>query len=140
LIDPGTNYPFITAKVSVFRILSILAFVLSLWWLFSQQVTVSTGNIFKKHKILSAWILLLLAFILSAVFGVDAYNSFWSGSERMIGIISWSSFLLSYISLVLLFSYDANKAKIFKYLILIGAGIVSISAILGYFGGFFRKL
>jgi len=113
-----------------------MVFVALLWNLFSRKANgLATLNI-KQNKILRSWVLLLLAFSLSAIFGVDGYNSFWSGNERMMGIISWLAFLGFYIVLISSFAIDKNKERIFKYLTLIGAGIVSISAILGYFDGF----
>ena len=136
LINAQTIYPFITAKVSIFRFLTVVTFVLFLWLLFSENKKVAAIFDLRKNKILGAWLLLLGAFILSAIFGVDAYNSFWSGNERMIGIISWISFLLFYVSLVFIFSIDKNKERIFKYLVLTGAWVVSVSAVLGYYGGF----
>ncbi len=134
LVGTSVIYPFIMIKATAFRLLTVIAFSVLLFIMLSQRLERKAIFDFKRNKILVAWILLLVAFSLSAIFGVDAYNSFWSGSERMIGIISWISFLLFYLSLIYVMAGDQHKKRLFQYLVLACACIVSVSAILSYLG------
>jgi len=136
-LNISVNYPFVVVKTSAFRFLVLTAFSILLYIIFLQKENRVAVFDLRKNKILGAWLLLLAAFGLSAIFGVDSYNSFWSGAERMMGIISWVSFFLLYILLVYVMASNKSKQRTFKYLVLIGAGIVSLSAIIAYFNGSF---
>ena len=85
-------FPFITGKNFFFRIVVEL---LTAFWLVKCLVDVS----WRPRKGILLWALsgLLAAVLLSTVFGVDPYRSFWSNFERMEGAITYIHIFLLFL-------------------------------------------
>lgn len=98
-------FPFVTPKVFLLRLL-VEAALASMLILFYQQPLfrgVSGGWVSK------AWIAYSIALILSAIFGVAPYHSWWSGHERMLGVFSVLHYALLFGLLIRLFrGYDGE--------------------------------
>lgn len=81
-------FPFIFPKQLFFQVVIEIIFALYLYLIFVDP----------RYRPRSSWLWLaiviyFLAMVLSAIFGVNAYHSFWSNYERMAGVISLTHYL-----------------------------------------------
>ncbi|MFA6253173.1 MAG: O-antigen ligase family protein [Patescibacteria group bacterium] len=99
IVEGNTIFPFIFSKVIFFRIIVDIAVLLFLWTLWSK----------KNKRLTFHWPdILLLVFVLwaiiSAFWGVDLQYSWWTGQERMSGLVSLLHFVAYLYLLVNVFS------------------------------------
>jgi len=95
IVDSKALFPFITTKAIFFRILVTIGLVFALWLYLLNPNTFP-----KKNYLFWALILFFLVNIISTIFSVNSYRSFWGNAERMDG--TWSLFFyLSYFFLLL---------------------------------------
>jgi O-antigen ligase len=99
IVDKSTIFPFIFSKIIFFRVIVDIAVLLFLWTLWKN----------KKEYITLRWTdILLLAFVLwsviSSLWGVDLQYSWWTGQERMSGLVSILHFVAYLYLLVNIFS------------------------------------
>jgi len=120
IVDNNVLFPFITTKALFFRILVSIGLVFALWLYLLNQ------NAFpKKNYLFLVICLFFLANIVSTIFSVNPYRSFWGNAERMEGL--WSLFFyLSYFFLLLtLFQFNPQAKKTIFYSILIVTTLIS---------------
>lgn len=99
LFDKGTIFPFIFSKIIFFRVIVDLAVLLFVWTLWKKP----------KTQLILRWPdILLLVFVLwsmlSSLWGVDLQYSWWTGQERMSGLVSILHFVAYLYLLVNIFS------------------------------------
>jgi len=121
IVDSKALFPFITTKAIFFRILVTIGLVFALWLYLLNPNTFP-----KKNYLLWALILFFLVNIISTIFSVNSYRSFWGNAERMDG--TWSLFFyLSYFFLLLtLFQFNPQAKKTIFYSILIVTTLISL--------------
>ena len=88
IVNGSFIFPYIFPKQAFFQIVVEIIFALYLWLAFKDPA----------YRPRSSWLFrALLAYfvvmILSSVFGVNTYHSFWSNYERMAGVISLGHYL-----------------------------------------------
>jgi O-antigen ligase len=121
IVDNDVLFPFITTKAIFFRILVTIGLVFALWLYLLNPNTFP-----KKNYLFLAICLFFIANIVSTIFSVNPFRSFWGNAERMEGL--WSLFFyLSYFFLLLtLFQFNPQAKKIIFYSILIVTTLISI--------------
>jgi O-antigen ligase len=121
IVDNDVLFPFITTKAIFFRILVSLGLIFSLWLYLLNPSTFP-----KKNYLFLAICLFFIANIISTIFSVNPYRSFWGNAERMEG--TWSLFFyLSYFFLLFtLFQFNPQAKKTIFYSILIVTTLISI--------------
>jgi len=121
IVDTKALFPFITTKAIFFRIL-VTAGLFLVSWLY----LLNPNTFPKKNYLFWAIFLFFLANIISTIFSVNPYRSFWGNAERMEG--TWSLFFyLSYFFLLLtLFQFNPQAKKIIFYSILFVAIMISM--------------
>jgi O-antigen ligase/tetratricopeptide (TPR) repeat protein len=81
-VNPETHFPFIIGKATVFRIIvGLMLVVWSLW------LVKSKGEQFSFTPLAKAVLAFGIIIFISALFGIDFYYSFFSGNERMEGVL-----------------------------------------------------
>lgn len=80
LYVPAVTFPFVTAKVWVFR--SIVELLIPVWL---ALLVVAPERRPKKEPLLIGIAIYGVALMLSSLFGVDFHRSFWANHERMTG-------------------------------------------------------
>lgn len=121
IVNNHTLFPFITTKAILFRILVTIGLFIAFW------IYLLNPHAFpKKNYLLLALILFLIANIISTIFSINPYRSFWGNAERMEG--TWSLFFyLSYFFLLFtLFQFKPQSKKIIFYSIVIVSIFISI--------------
>lgn len=120
VVDSSVLFPFITTKALIFRSLVSVAFFLVAW-----LYLINPGSFPKKNYLFLAIVVFFIANILSTVFSINPYRSFWGNAERMEGL--WSLFFyLSYLFLLMtLVQFAPEKKKIIFISILIVATLIS---------------
>lgn len=83
-VAKSTLYPFISFKTLMFYFFVEIVFFL---WLYALLVKREVS--FRLNIVSGAFLLFILAIILSAIFGKDPSLSFWSNYERMNGVLTW---------------------------------------------------
>ena len=122
-IDDSFVFPFITPRNFLFRLLMSLGLgVIILLWLNLKELRP------KLNWLNLAVIALLASKFLSAIFGVNFYNSFWSSYERMEGVLGWLFFGIFYF-LVLTVFRERNDWKWLYRVSLLPAIIVALYGI-----------
>ncbi len=114
IVDQGTIFPFIFPKIIFFRIIVDIAVVLFLWLCWQK----------KNYRLTLRWPdIFLLAFVLwavvSSLWGVDLQYSFWTGQERMSGLVSLFHFVAYLYLLVNVFSAK-DWLYFFRGILLVG--------------------
>jgi O-antigen ligase len=103
-IDIESYFPFIIGKATVFRI--IIGLMLIIWslWMFGRYSDKKNLAIFKNSLIKVVIIFGIIIFI-SALFGIDFYYSFFSGNERMEGVLGIWYFIAFFLVVSTTFKY-----------------------------------
>lgn len=122
IVDNNSVFPFIFSKVIYFRILLDITILLFLWYQWKN----------KSRKMSLAWPeILLLAFFLwsslTTIWGVDWQYSWWSGYERMGGLVSLAHYVAYFFILIRVFS-EKDWRYFFRGIILLGLVIFLQSA------------
>lgn len=121
LIIDSFLFPFITPRNFVFRLFMLLAAgVVVLLWLNFKELRPT-----KKDKVTWAVFAVVAAKIVSSIFGVNFYNSFWSNYERMEGLITWIFFAVFFALVVTVFRTGKEWKQLFR-VALIPAAIVAL--------------
>ncbi|MCS7200664.1 MAG: O-antigen ligase family protein [Patescibacteria group bacterium] len=134
IVDTSVLFPYITTKAIIFRILVTIGFVLALW-----LYLINPGSFPKKNFMLIAIVFFLLANILSTIFSITPYRSFWGNAERMEGL--WSLFFyLGYLFLLItLFQFAPEKKKtIFISIAIVSVIISAVQINQAFFDGIVR--
>lgn len=121
VVDSNVLFPFITTKALIFRFLVSVAFIFAVW-----LYLINPGSFPKKNYFFIALVIFFIANILSTIFSINPYRSFWGNAERMEGL--WSLFFyLSYLFLLItLFQFAPQKKKIIFISILIVSTLISL--------------
>ena len=127
LINIYTYFPFIISKATAFRLIVELMLVVWAFWLIKKKESRLYLSPLAKAVLIFGVIMLI-----SALFGADFYYSFFSGNERMEGLLGLSHFFLFFLIIATTFNY-LEIERILK--IQIGVGVLySFVAILAYSG------
>lgn len=120
VVDSSVLFPFITTKALIFRSLVSVAFFLAAW-----LYLINPGSFPKKNYLFLAIVIFFITNILSTVFSINPYRSFWGNAERMEGL--WSMFFyLGYLFLLItLFQFAPEKKKTIFISILIVTTLIS---------------
>lgn len=121
-------FPFIVPKVLLFRTIVLLMLGTYGVLLYSQSKTYSL----KLNVVVITVFLFLLSFIISTIFGVDIYKSFYDGQERMLGVLT----IIHYIVYFLILSIVIKKKEDWLELMKIFLGAGSLVMIIGFFQRF----
>ncbi|MBI4691968.1 MAG: O-antigen ligase family protein [Candidatus Terrybacteria bacterium] len=147
IVTPSLFFPFITGKNFSFRILVEIIF--SLWLVLAifdpvrsrERGSRSTSNgVDPNYRPKSAsrrtWLLIAaVAFtfvlILSTIFSVNPYRSFWSNFERMEGLLSFLHLFALFLVLTTMMNPPAGGERLWKWFFHIS---LSVSVIVGIYG------
>jgi len=115
-VDIQSYFPFVIGKATVFRI--IVGLMLIIWSLYMFGRHNDKGNlIFFKNPLIKAVIIFGIIIFISAFFGVDFYYSFFSGNERMEGVLGIWYFMAFFLIIATTFKYleieKILKAQVF---------------------------
>jgi O-antigen ligase len=131
-IDKQAYFPFIIGKATVFRIIVGLMMVVWALWVFGKQDPGLEKNKKSLSLLVKAVIIFGIIIFISALFGVDFNYSFFSGNERMEGVLGIWYFIAFFLIITTTFKY-LEIEKILK--IQLGIGVFySIVALLAYSG------
>jgi O-antigen ligase len=115
-VDIQSYFPFIIGKATAFRI--IVGLMLLIWslWMFGSRHS-EKKFIFSANSLIKAVILFGVIVFISALFGVNFYYSFFSGNERMEGVLGIWYFISFFLIIATVFDYleieKILKAQIF---------------------------
>jgi len=124
----GLFFPSVFTKTVLFRVIIELAFVL---WVF---LLIVHPRYRPRLSLLTSVVSIFFGvMLLSAIFGVDFYQSLWSGYERMMGLWTYLHLFLFFIILISVFKED-REWRLFFEGGLLSAVLVSLYGILEYFG------
>ena len=117
VVDLHTYFPYIIGKATVFRF--IIGIMLIIWSFLMFGKNRGEKSFFSKLNLLSKSVVIfgLIVFI-SALFGVNFYYSFFSGNERMEGILGIWYFIAFFLIIATTFDY-LELEKIIKGQVLI---------------------
>lgn len=115
LVDKSVYFPFITLKATSFRIIVEIMTVLWVMWLLSNEKIKKSSF----SPIAKAVVIYGIVILLSALFGIDPFFSFFSGNERMEGVFGIWHFILFFLILSTTFSSGEIK-KLLKCQVYIG--------------------
>ncbi|MDD3434491.1 MAG: O-antigen ligase family protein [Candidatus Pacebacteria bacterium] len=115
LVDRTVYFPFIALKATSFRILVEIMAIVWVMWLLSNR---DSSRPFLS-PLAKAVIIYGIVILLSALFGIDAFFSFFSGNERLEGVFGIWHFILFFLILSTTFSSEEIK-KLLKYQVYIG--------------------
>ena len=124
IVDNNVLFPFITTKAIIFRILVSIGFVLAVWLYLLTQKSFP----YKNFLLIGASVF-FLANLISTIFSVNPYRSFWGNAERMEGLWSLFFYLLCFFLFITLFQFDPKTKKTIFYSILIVTTIISVEEI-----------
>jgi tetratricopeptide (TPR) repeat protein len=131
-VNAQTYFPFIIGKATVFRIIVGLMMVIWTLWMFGKQDSSLKKNKKSLSLLVKAVIVFGIIILVSALFGVNFNYSFFSGNERMEGVLGIWYFIAFFLIIVTTFNY-LEIEKILK--IQLGIGVFySIMAISAYSG------
>ncbi len=106
-------FPFVTSKVFYFYALTQVIFGAWLVLLLFEPKYRPKPNL-----ILTALAIFLAVLFLSAILGVDFYESFWSQFDRMSGLLTWLHFFAFFITISSFFRDKKSWIKIFSFSVL----------------------
>ena len=120
---PGFFFPFITWKNFVFRI--VVEIIGSLW---ISLAILNKDYRPKFNKIFYAISAFILVGILSTIFSVDPFRSFWSNFERMEGLITYLHLFWLYLVISTVF----KKEREWIYLFFVSLGVSFFVSFYGF--------
>ena len=82
----------------------------------------------KLERVLVAFAVLIIALILSTVFGDDPSRSFWSKFERMTGLVMWLHLFALFSALIFTFKKKATWKRFFVVSVIIGC-VIAVMAL-----------
>ncbi|MDD5760867.1 MAG: hypothetical protein PHF45_02375, partial [Candidatus Pacebacteria bacterium] len=119
-VNPGSHFPFIIGKATVFRIIVGLMLVLWSFWMFggnhNNKRFISSLTLTPLTKAVLAFGIIIF---ISALFGIDFYHSFFSGNERMEGVLGIWYFIAFFLVIATTFE-RVEIEKILKTQVFIG--------------------
>lgn len=121
IVDNNVLFPFITTKAIIFRILISFGLVLVVWLYLLTQKTFPYKNL-----LFIGAVLFFIANLVSTIFSLNPYRSFWGNAERMEGTWSLFFYLLYFSFLITLFQFEPKTKKTIFYSILIVTTIISL--------------
>jgi len=86
----------------------------------------------KKTALTIAVLAFLLIWLLSAIFGVDSYLSFWGNLERMLGVLGMLHFAAFFLMLTGIFRTEKNWVSLIKISVVISS-VISLLAVIQRF-------
>lgn len=123
-------FPFVTGKALVFRLLVEVGFILfAVYWIRNKKIN------FNLSFVWWSFLALVAAIFLSAVFGVNYYNSFWSNMERAEGVLFWIHYLVYFSLLSVFFTTRKDFSLLFRSSLIV-ALVVFIYGFMQSFGLF----
>lgn len=126
-----TFFPWHFGKTILFQILAGSLLVLAL-----LDLNINRKKLFKLNWLDKSIMLLSLALIASAIFGVDFNRSFWGDQQRAQGIFTWLHFVIFYF-VIRQYYVNIKDWKILSYCVVC---IGLISCFFAWFGGYFSSL
>jgi len=96
LVLKKTIFPFVFPKVIFFRI--IVEIIFFLWLGLALYNKDFRPNL--RNPLVLTLSIFIFALVLSGIFGLDVYRSFFSNQERMTGVITWIHFWLWFLVLI----------------------------------------
>ncbi len=121
IVDNNVLFPFITTKALIFRSLVVLGLVFALW-----LYLLNPGTFPQKNYLFLAIVLFFIANLISTIFSVHPYRSFWGNAERMEGLWSLFFYLAYFFLLLTLFQFNPKAKKTIFLSILIVTTIISL--------------
>ena len=119
-VDPQTYFPFIIGKATVFRVIvGLMLIIWSVWMFGNPYKGKNKGELFSSTLLVKAVLIFGVILFISALFGIDFYYSFFSGNERMEGILGIWYFIAFFLVLATTFQY-LEIEKILKAQVIIG--------------------
>ncbi|MBI5913323.1 O-antigen ligase family protein [Candidatus Azambacteria bacterium] len=116
IVVPLFLFPFATSRGFLFQI--IVEFVFALWAVLALKNPVYRP---KKTALFLALSFYFLAVLLSTIFGLDPYRSFFGNYERMWGFFSLVHFFLFFVVCAGMFKTKEEWARIIKITLIVGA-------------------
>ncbi len=111
-------FPFITPRNFLFRLfMSLGVVVITMLWINYKELRP------KRSWLNIAVVVLVCSKFLSAVFGANFYNSFWSGYERMEGVVAWLFFGIFYFLIITVFRKREEWLWLFRIALVAALGV-----------------
>jgi uncharacterized membrane protein YfcA len=104
-VNTQTYFPFIIGKATVFRIIIGLMMIIWALWMFGKRNSDLEKNRIFLNLLAKAVIIFGIILFISALFGVNFNYSFFSGNERMEGILGIWYFIAFFSISVTTFNY-----------------------------------
>lgn len=133
IVAPQTMvFPFITPKIFLVRLLIEGALMTTLVALYQQPLLRGvSGGLLSR-----AWMVYAISLVLSVIFGVSAYHSWWSGHERMLGVYSVLHYVvLFFVGITLFRGYAGEEIagrKLYGFKVVLNAmlGMVMVLSVI----------
>jgi O-antigen ligase len=105
-VDIQSYFPFVIGKATVFRIIvGLMLMIWSLWLIRSRTSKGSSTSLIFLTPLTKAILIFGIIIFISALFGVDFYYSFFSGNERMEGVLGIWYFMAFFLIIATTFKY-----------------------------------
>ena len=127
-VSTAMFFPYITGKNFLFRI--VVEIIFALWLILALSDARARP---KSSPVLWAAVATLSALILSTIFGVDPYRSFWSNFERMEGLISHLHLAAYFLVLASVFKTEIEWRR-FLYAVSASGAVMAVYGYLQAFG------
>ena len=127
-VSTAMFFPYITGKNFLFRI--VVEMIFALWLILALSDARARP---KSSPVLWAAVATLSALILSTIFGVDPYRSFWSNFERMEGLISHLHLAAYFLVLASVFKTEIEWRR-FLYAVSASGAVMAVYGYLQAFG------
>ncbi len=115
LVNHNFLFPFVFPRTIAFRLIIELCLILYV------ACSLLDASYRPKWSVMLALIVSFVGLmIITSLFGVDWYHSFWSSAERSEGIVTWLHFLAFFVILVNIFKTKEDWLQLFKMVIISG--------------------
>ncbi|MFH1457359.1 MAG: O-antigen ligase family protein, partial [Patescibacteria group bacterium] len=121
-------YPFVTTKALFFRVIVLLVLLLFLIYFFVKK-KIS----YKTSPLWWAFLILIIVYFLSAVFGIAFMRSFWGNMERATGIVFFVHLFVYFALLIFAFKDIKQWHWLFRASLFVGLVIV-VYGLMQHFG------
>ena len=112
-VNPNFLFPLVFPRTAIFRL--IIEFCL-----IGYILRLALNPKFRPKRAILTWLLstFVLMMIISSVFGVNFYRSFWSSIERTEGILTWLHYLAFFIILIGIFKTKAEWQQLLNVVLI----------------------
>ncbi|MFA4890449.1 MAG: O-antigen ligase family protein [Candidatus Paceibacterota bacterium] len=129
VVSSSLFFPFITGKNFFFRILTEIIF--GLWLILAIYDKKYRPKFNRQNLVLIFASVFIFILILSTIFSVNPYRSFWSNYERMEGLVTFLHLFAFFLVLISVMNPPAGGEKLWKWFFNV---LLDVSVIVGIYG------